>query len=345
VNLRSASFNANGALSIEDPAYVERQFEREMLRQLSANQWVSLLGPRKAGKSSALMRVRSDLVATGFSCAFVDLQRYGMPDADYARFLHWFVEIVADELKVHVTPPRKRRHRRQLDSWLREVITSEHPNTAILVDEASAVPEGFREPFFSQLRALYNSRARIDSADGEVAARIVFAFAGTFRPNQMIDNANSPFNVSFEINPDDLTQEEVGALADLGLGDEAAIYAQRAFEDTRGQPYYVQHLFAAVQANNEGPAERAEAFDRALEQLRRGAHGHLEDLTGLVDRDEDLRALIPGILDGGLLFQAGNPAHNYATIAGVAREEQGCLVPRNPIYARALARFGEERFP
>jgi hypothetical protein len=183
------------------------------------------------------------------------------------------------------------------------------------------------------------------AADGELAARIVFAFAGTFRPTRMIDNANSPFNVSFEINPDDLTGDEVFELARLGLDGDAAHYAQRAFAETQGQPYYVQHLLAAVQNADGAPTTRSAAFDAALEELRRGAHGHLEDLTGFVDKDDELRTLVPRILASNLPFQTGSPVHNYAIITGVARIDKGHLVSRNPIYASALARFAEERYP
>lgn len=339
-----AKFNPNGTLSTTEPAYVERNFERETFNELSANHWVTLLGPRKYGKSSALIRVRSRLKDSGYSCAFIDLQSYGEADDKYAAFLEWFAERLAAEIGADFVRPPKRQ-RRQLEAWLRTVVTAEFLNTAILVDEASGVPDPFRIPFFSQLRAVSNSRGRADSREGAVAARIVFAFAGTFRPNRMIDNHNSPFNVSHEINPDDLTRDEVAELAAVGLGSDSAHYARRAYSETNGQPYYVQHLFAGVQGAGEDTAARAVAFDVALDQLRRGAHGHLEDLTGLIDRDDELRALVPGILDGNLAVQAGNSVHKYAIVTGVARDDGGRLSPRNPIYASALERFAAPEYP
>jgi hypothetical protein len=232
-----------------------------------------------------------------------------------------------------------------LEDWLHHVITPEFPNAAILIDEASSLPKSVRAPFFAQLRAVASSAGRAESQGGQLAARLVFAFAGTFRPTRMIDDANSPFNVAHEINPDDLTCDETLELATLGLDDDAAHYANRAFTETGGQPYYAQHLFLSVQSAGPDPALRSAAFDRALEELQAGAHGHLEDLTRLVDDDNDLRVIVPKILGRELKAQAGNPVHGFAVVAGVARRERGYLVPRNPIYASALARFAEEVFP
>jgi hypothetical protein len=331
-------------MSATNAAYVVRQFEHDTVMQLSAGSWVSLLGPHKYGKSSALMRIRSRLKESGYSCAFIDLQASGAmsePDHQYPHFLEWFSDRLATEIGTELNRPRKKRRRNQLDHWLKEVATPEFPNVAILIDEAGGVPAPFRRSFYSQLRAIHNSRGSGDS----LAERLVFAFAGTFRPNRMIDNLNSPFNVSKEIHPNDLTEEEVNELASLGLDDEAAHYGQRAFAETGGQPYYVQHLFKAVQGASNGADARNAAFVSALDELRNGADGHLEDFTRFVDDDPELRALVPRILDRSLPYDGSDPIHNHAIVTGVARNEEGCLVPRNPIYAGALARFEGEEYP
>jgi hypothetical protein len=337
-------FRPNGCLSAEVRAYVERQFERDMFTHLSRHEWVSLLGPPKYGKSSSLMRVRATLMANGYSCAYVDLQRGRRTDRTYDSFLAGFAETVATELGTSFDRPRKR-HRSQLESWLKAIVTDRFTNVAILIDEVSAVPEAFRLPFFSQLTALSTSKARTDMPDGELAARLVFAFAGTFLPSRLIDNANSPFNVSNELKSDDLTEAEIEKLAAIGLGGDAHHYAEQALIETNGQPFYVQDLFAAVQAAGDRPDLRASAFEARLAALRRGAGGHLVDLARVVKRNADIEKLVPRILDGSLRFQVGDEAHEYAIIAGVARNDAGFLVARNPIYARALVQFAEERFP
>ena len=336
-----ARFNPNGVLPTTERAYVVRQFERETFEQLSAGRWVLLLGPRKCGKSSALWRIRSRLEESGYSCATIDLQSYGGQDENYAGFLEWFADSLAAELGVSFVRPPKRQ-RNQLKSWLRKVVRSELGTTAIFIDEAGGVPSRFRTPFFSQLRAFFGRRGQGGSPAGQVATRVVFAFAGTLLPARLIDSDNSPFNVAFERTAGDLTSAEVAELAALGLGGDAAHYAQRAFAETHGQPYYVQHLLAAVQSAGDDPALRSAAFDAALRELQQGAHGHLEDLTRMVEKDEGLRALVPRILDGNLSFDPGSSVHRYAIIAGVARYPAGLLVAPNPIDAAALARFAGE---
>ena len=69
------------------------------------------------------------------------------------------------------------------------------------------MPVAHQRRFFSQLRALHNRRA-MDAADA-VSRRVQFAFAGTFRPEQLIDSPNSPFYVSREPMVDDLDLEQV----------------------------------------------------------------------------------------------------------------------------------------
>lgn len=338
-----ARFNANGTLRPDDPAYVERRFEREMFSDLSSSTWTLLLGPRKYGKSSALMRLRARLRDGGYSCAFVDLQKYGGSTDGYAEFLEWFADCLAAEFGTTVQAPMGARGS-GLEHWLRP-IAPDAANMAIFIDEASGVPLSFRTRFFSQLRALHNLRGQGDEPAGELSKRLVFAFAGTFRPARMIRNKNSPFNVSQENSCDDLTLEEVSKLAALGLGGDHQHFARRAFDETQGQPYYVQHLFAAVQCSEDGQATREGAFDCALRELQDGANGHLEDLTELVESDDDLRALVPRILSGELRFRAGDSLHSYAIVSGIARNRGGTLEPRNPIYAEALARFQDFTYP
>jgi hypothetical protein len=338
-----ARFHANGTLRPDDPAYVERRFEREMFSDLSSSTWTHLLGPRKYGKSSALMRLRARLLEGGYSCAFVDLQKYGGSTDGYAGFLEWFADCLAVEFGTTVKAPSGARSS-GLEHWLRPV-APDAANMAVFIDEASGVPGSFRTTFFAQLRALHNMRSQGDEPAGELSKRLVFAFAGTFIPARMISNKNSPFNVSQESSCEDLTLAEVSKLAALGLGGDHEPFARRAFEETWGQPYYVQHLFAAVQRAVDDETAREEAFDFALRELQGGANGHLEDLTQVVESDDDLRALVPRILSGELRFRAGDSLHHYAIVSGIARNCGGTLVPRNPIYAEALARFQDFMYP
>ena len=329
-----ATFKPNGTLAREDRAYVERSFESRAWSTLTANEWVTLLGPRKYGKSSALVRLRDRLVSGGYACSFIDVQGYGSSETDYGEFLEWFAESVSIDVGSLFTPPDKR-HRGYVDVWLNSVISQDVPSTAIFIDEASGVPDAFRTKFFSQLRAFYNQRGR-GGESGQLSSRVVFAFAGTFRPTAMIDNLNSPFNISDEINPDDLTLEQVLGLARLGLGNDGEFFGRRAFEETLGQPFYVQHLLAGVQRAG---TDRMAAFEAGLDELRSGTNAHLEHLVALVKADPELRRLVPRILERKLPFRPGDLVQQYALVSGIARREANRLIPRNPIHALALEQF------
>ena len=50
-----------GPVPLADNAYVKRPFENELHRELMANRWVLLLGPRQHGKTSALVRLQRAL--------------------------------------------------------------------------------------------------------------------------------------------------------------------------------------------------------------------------------------------------------------------------------------------
>lgn len=331
-------FNPNGTLSADEPAYIVRPVEDDIFSNLAANRWVLLLGPHKYGKSSALMRLHERLSNNGYRCAFVDLQRVPRSDGavtDYATFLEWFTEYVAAQVGAPLAAPSKR-HRTDLQHWLGAVLPREFANVAIIIDEANGVPDPFKHDFFSQLRVLFNLRGGSDQAGNELAQRVVFTFAGTFRPAKLIATKNSPFNVSELRVCEDLTLDEMTELARLGLGDDGGHYARLAFKHTEGHPYYVQRLFAAVQ-RAPSAAARAAAFETELEGLYQGVDGHLEEFINVVERDPELAALVPRILTGDLRFQGGDRVYQYAVVSGAARKRNGYLVVRNPIYGQALA--------
>jgi AAA-like domain len=354
-DLALAEFRPNGTMSPDEQAYIARPIEDAMFSHLTASRWVLLLGPHKYGKSSALMRLRVRLKSSGYACAFVDAQRHPRSDGavkDYATFLEWFTERIAEQVGAELAAPA-RRHRADLQHWLSAALPSDLPNVAIIIDEASGVPDQFKRDFYSQLRVLFNMRDDSDQAGFELAERIVCTFAGTFRPSKLIQsNKNSPFNVSELHVCDDLTLEEMIALARLGLGGDGEHYARLAFTHTEGHPYYVQRLFAAVQTAEPTSDARAAAFSAELQNLYDGGDGHLEELIDVVERDQELLALLPQILAGTLKFQGGDRVYQFAEVSGAARKRDGRLIVRNPIYRQALAHLASsngnspsERFP
>lgn len=328
-----ARFVAGGTLSVESSTYVTRKLDAGLFETITAGEWALLLGPRQHGKSSALVRLYSRLLENGYYCVFIDLQRYGGDETSYPEFLAWLTDRIVSEVAADYDEPADRAQE-DLQSWLEAVLPSRFANVAVLIDEITGVPEPFRERFFSQLRALYNSRANSDV--DAVAKRTAFAFAGTFRPEVMIESENSPFNVSTWIISEDVTAEDAEQLIVSVLGEDSRAYAARAFEVVGGQPYLLQKLFAAIQATS-SPAEWGSALTNAIEGVRSGADRHLPDLMRLVGKDDQLRELVGRLEADPPLYNGVDATHMFAVVSGVTAVVGSRLRIRNQLYRDAMA--------
>jgi predicted AAA+ superfamily ATPase len=69
-----SNFHTQGAVPLDSPAYVEREFERNVIQNVFNARWVLVLGPRQHGKTTGLIRVNNYLEHSGFLSAFVDFQ-------------------------------------------------------------------------------------------------------------------------------------------------------------------------------------------------------------------------------------------------------------------------------
>lgn len=318
-----------GPVPLDDENYVERPFERELHRELMANRWVLLLGPRQHGKTSALVRMRKVLLENGMPAALVDLQAAPAPQ-NYREFAAW----VASEV------------RRQLGTIDQPAIDSEDvgvllgaalaPGNApavILVDEASNIPDaGWRNAFYGQLRAISSRRAAARPEDA--AARLRFVFAGTFRPETLIDAANSPFNVCERIDTDDLTADDVNALTCDILGEEHAAVSQPIFDEVGGQPFLVQRLLSRLQGHEGMEA----ALVAEIAKLRAGESDHIIDLFRKMLSEPRLAAIGARMVrDGGAPVEAADPDFRYMQVLGLARRSGANLVFRNQLYAQIAA--------
>jgi nucleoside phosphorylase len=316
-----------GTVPVSSTAYVNRAFENELFDVVTTGNWAVLVGPRQHGKSSALARLYVRLQENGFSCALVDLQAYGADD-EYDAFLGWICERIAQDVGSETTAPRRRD---DLRAALDSVLPERFANVVVLLDEVSAVPGRLQHRFFGQLRALFNARGLASTE--EIPWRVGFVFAGTFRPEAMVDGDNSPFNISQFILSSDLSLEDVRGLARSVDGDAAERCADRAYDLVGGQPYLAQVLLAGALRDSED-ADRG--FDNAEATIREGSDRHLPSLLRKVTEDSRLRVLAERVLEGAIPFNGADDDHRYARIVGIAGLEDGKLVLRNKLYAEAL---------
>lgn len=323
-----SEFVTGGAVPPQSPAYVHRAFEDEAFGHLTSAQadWVLLLGPRQHGKSSGLARLAQRLQDQGFRVAAIDLQAYGA-DAGYERLLEW----LGGEIATAVGNPRptvEERQRESLDAWLGGALEGVNGSVAVFVDEAAALPDAVRRRLYAQLRALYNARGQ--AGQPSALARLVFVFAGTFRVDRLIDTDNSPFNVSKDVEPEDLTSDDALRLAGVGADDLTDV-VRAAFELVGGQPYLLQVLLAAAGDS----AGRNQRFDEAVGRLRDGTDRHVVALFDRVLGDEDATRVVGAMLDAGgeIDLNPINPTHQWLQVLGLAGRRGGRLIFRNRLYA------------
>jgi hypothetical protein len=206
----------------------------------------------------------------------------------------------------------------------------------IFVDEASGIGrDDWRNSLYGQLRAIANARASARTED--LPSRLNFVFSGTFRPESLVNEKNSPFNVCERIDTDDLTLNAAHDLWMLGaedVDDEGVV--ERAYEFLGGQPYLLQFVFSRSLAAASG--ERTTAYEDAVDELRSGADDHLENVFGKVFADQRLSPIAAGLAaTSGVLNEPANNDFRYLQVLGVAKRSGNHLLIRNELYREFVA--------
>lgn len=200
---RSNPYRSRGALG-SGAIYVERSADRELAEAVERNdRYPYLLAARQSGKSSVMLRLLNRLDKNaGIAGAYVDLS--GFPPAalkDYPRFIRTFCTHLKSILPIPAEDADD-----DLLLILSDAIGGLESRVVIFVDEIDVlVGVPFKDVFFSQIRSLFNQRARSPET-----ARIQFVLAGAARPDDLITASNrSPFNVGVEILLRDLDETQV----------------------------------------------------------------------------------------------------------------------------------------
>ena len=319
----------HGPVPLDNPAYIEREFEISLVREVQAGNWVLLLGPRQHGKTSAFLRLRKTLSDHATSTALVDLQK-APPFETYVQLVTWFARQVSESLEhaVEISPTD------DLGAALTRALPEGSAPVVILIDEASNISNNdWRNSFFGQLRAISSERA--SAQDGDVAKRLRFVFAGTFRPERLVAEANSPFNICERIDTTDLTLKDIEQLAEaVGLADHKQT-ASLIHDAVGGQPYLIQRLIEA----GLGAEDIIAVIREEIDNLTEGDSDHICNLFRRVASDETLVSIVRTAVDAGLVVsEPGNENQRYLIVAGLLRREKGRLYFRNKLYANVAAR-------
>lgn len=316
-----------GPVPLDDLDYAERPFETQLVREVQAGKWVLLLGPRQHGKTSAFLRLRRTLIQNATQTAMVDLQ--GKPPFEtYAQFATWCARKVAAALRHEVAIQETD----DLSAALTQALPAGTAPVVVLIDEASNIDDDkWRNSFFGQLRAISSERAA--AADSHIAKRLRFVFAGTFRPERLVAEANSPFNICERIDTADLQIADISRFAErAGFQDPAAI-AATIQEAVGGQPYLVQRLIQAMLGSEDPIASMAVEVDRLADS------DHIANLFRRVISDPALSTIISNAANGNQVAQvAGDEDQRFLIILGLLSRDKGNLRFRNRLYAETAGR-------
>jgi hypothetical protein len=273
--------------------------------------------------------MRKALTDQGFRCCFVDLQALP-PNLTFRDLLRWFAWTISKGLGQTLTPPPEG-GQDSLEDWLTGVVAPGAP-LVILIDEASAIgDEHIRNSFYGQIRAIKSSAA-VNS--DSVSALLVFLFAGTFRPEILVDQKNSPFNVCRRVDTEDLGHRDVIALTKATFGrDDVEAIAEAIFLGVGGQPHLVQSLLAVAEAHD--PEDAVASVQSELDRLSIQANDHSDSIFRAVVAETALTEIaITAVTHGKIPNDPANDYYRYMIVLGLMRRDGIYLVFRNPLYEK-----------
>ena len=323
-----SEFYNQGAVPLSSKAYIPRAFEEAVFQESCAGRWVLLLGPRQHGKTTGLVRLNGKFREAGLTAALVDLQ--GLPPCgSFPELLRG----VADQIRRAMgrdAPRPRAEDQGDLAAWLEGLFPPGGPPVVVIINEAGSIENPqFRNSFYGQIRQLSSLRAY--AKPEAIAVRIRFVFAGTFRPETLVLEQNSPFNVCQTIETEDIPLDKAKALAtqvDAAMGQ----FVERAYAIVGGQPFLLQTAFQETSRRSEVPPEAA--FTEALEKLPQLAAAHLEGIFSKIIVSPVLVAKVARMVhEGATEFLPADSDCSFLQVLGLARREGPNLVFRNSFYA------------
>lgn len=326
-----SEFYNQGAVPVRSGAYIKRQFEERVYQEVLAERWVLLLGPRQHGKTTGLIRLRQRLREAGFIVCEADLERLP-PYETFSELLKLFAEQLARSLQNDAIPSPAEGRQNDLLSWLDVAIPRVSTPTVIIIDECASIEDArFRNAFYGQIRQISSQRAAPEMTDSDIAIRARFVFSGTFRPETLVSDQNSPFNVCERIHTDDLILEQARELARI-VRPETEEFVDSAFDLVGGQPFLLQTLF--LETTRYADASLQESFGNAIGDVMNLAAGHLEGVFSKVFTVPSLVEMVSTMVKTGhtRLVPADSDC-TFLQIVGLAKREGTNLVFRNKLYS------------
>ncbi|MBE9246278.1 AAA-like domain-containing protein [Microcystis aeruginosa LEGE 00239] len=264
-----------GALKHDDPDYVKRDTDEELLKALKDRDFCCVLNSTQTGKSSLMNRMLHGLEEYGFLCVSIDLTTFVGSDCTSSQFYRDFSEKLIEKLKtVEILlsfdlenwwqKKSSNSAMLRLESFITDIILKETSKTLVIfVDEINSISEfKFGSDFFGLIRSFYNRRSTIDDYK-----RLTFALLGIATPSQLYPNEKiSRFNIGKNIKlrpfqPHEITPLKDKLVREINYSEAKATEAmEKVLLYTNGHPYLTHSLCQLVIDENTN-------FDVDIDQL------------------------------------------------------------------------------